>query len=30
VEGDVTLQSADLTLYRWTGGTPAPFEPVVR
>jgi hypothetical protein len=30
VENGVTLQSADLTLYRWTGGTPAPFEPVVR
>jgi hypothetical protein len=30
VEGDVTLQAADLTLHRWTGGAPAPLEPVVR
>jgi hypothetical protein len=30
VEGGVTLQSAELSLYRWTGATPTPFEPVVR
>jgi hypothetical protein len=30
VEGGVTLQSSDLALYRWTGATPTPFEPVER
>jgi hypothetical protein len=30
VQDGVTLQAADLTLYRWTGGAPAPFERVVR